>query len=530
MRTTGSASLTGVEVRAEEMDSNGKIRIIERRTLAGAFTGDPTSTAPSALTKIGIKCEGHNPVLAIGKHSTVPLPGCGQEIYPLLRGASNLYFAQVVSSIYIPDIDDRELSQEILDLLDDHRMKMSLMLSAQNSENGLISEKAVRNALRTYYPESVVEPAALAEAANKHILIDILLGDRKVHAFLSQKIKVSSDNKLSLEMVVMAIKNHCPDWGIDPGALLPMLSEKLDGKSGDTDNGANNTQDMSLETDYRHQEYRVFCRDIQEGYPKTNLLIRSSDMNNYDALVNASFDRISLLNKLRETRAFVGFSRIFPDELTQEEQWKLIARKKMKWLPAVIVRGEGIFLKFREDKLNLWLAKHGAFHNERLSTINVNLGEMRERRHQEQKAVTPKYVLIHTLAHLLINQLVYQCGYGSASLRERIYAADGEKPMSGILIYTAAGDSEGTMGGLVRMGKPDYLGEILAKALEKARWCSTDPVCIESKGQGPDNCNLGACHSCALLPETSCEEQNRMLDRGVVVGTLERPDVGYFYD
>ena len=100
--------------------------------------------------------------------------------------------------------------------------------------------------------------------------------------------------------------------------------------------------------------------------------------------------------------------------------------------------------------------------------------------------------------------------------------------MSGVLIYTAAGDSEGTMGGLVRMGEPGALEAVVAKALEKARWCSSDPVCIESSGQGPDSCNLGACHSCALLPETSCEEQNRILDRGVVVGTIEHPDVGYF--
>jgi hypothetical protein len=91
--------------------------------------------------------------------------------------------------------------------------------------------------------------------------------------------------------------------------------------------------------------------------------------------------------------------------------------------------------------------------------------------------------------------------------------------MSGVLIYTAAGDSEGTMGGLVKMGQPGYLEPILASTIEKAGWCSSDPVCIESRGQG---------HSCALLPETSCEEQNRLLDRGVVIGTLEQPNIGYF--
>jgi hypothetical protein len=116
------------------------------------------------------------------------------------------------------------------------------------------------------------------------------------------------------------IRSHCPDWGIDPLAILPALSEKLEGKRGDTDHGANTCQDTLIESDYRREEYRIFCRDMQEGYPKTNLLIRSSDLKNYGELAISSFDRISLLHKLRETRAFVGFSRIFPDELTQEAQ------------------------------------------------------------------------------------------------------------------------------------------------------------------------------------------------------------------
>ncbi len=84
------------------------------------------------------------------------------------------------------------------------------------------------------------------------------------------------------------------------------------------------------------------------------------------------------------------------------------------------------------------------------------------------------------------------------------------------------------MGGLVRMGRPGRLEGVFLRALERSRWCSTDPVCIESQGQGPDSCNLAACHSCALLPETSCEEQNRLLDRGLLVGTLSSPDLGYF--
>mgnify|MGYP003382449437 CR=1 FL=1 len=130
--------------------------------------------------------------------------------------------------------------------------------------------------------------------------------------------------------------------------------------------------------------------------------------------------------------------------------------------------------------------------------------------------IEPRFVLLHTLAHLLINRLVFECGYGSASLRERLYVSTGESPMAGLLIYTAAGDSEGTMGGLVRLAEPETLGRIIENAIEEAQWCSADPVCAEavySGGQGPDSLNLAACHSCALLPETSCEVFNKYLDR-----------------
>lgn len=188
----------------------------------------------------------------------------------------------------------------------------------------------------------------------------------------------------------------------------------------------------------------------------------------------------------------------------------------------------GIFLVFDKERLEDWDKRFGAFHRNRLKRVNKNLLDQASRRHQNTDAATPKFVLLHTFAHVLITQLVFDCGYGSSSLRERIYCSDTHPQMSGILIYTAAGDSEGTMGGLVRMGEPEFLDRTVARALDRARWCSSDPVCIETSGQGPDNCNLAACHSCALLPETSCEQQNRLLDRGMLVGVLDNPESGFF--
>jgi hypothetical protein len=115
-------------------------------------------------------------------------------------------------------------------------------------------------------------------------------------------------------------------------------------------------------------------------------------------------------------------------------------------------------------------------------------------------------------------------------LKERIYCSDASegKEMAGILIYTACGDSEGTLGGLVRQGRADTFPKIFNKAIENARTCSNDPVCSLSQGQGRDSLNLSACYSCALIPETSCEEFNSFLDRGVVIGTFDNPMLGFF--
>ena len=143
------------------------------------------------------------------------------------------------------------------------------------------------------------------------------------------------------------------------------------------------------------------------------------------------------------------------------------------------------------------------------------------------------FVLLHTISHLLIKQLSYECGYNIASLRERIYympEKDPDTKMAGILIYTASGDSEGTLGGLVRQGREDCFTRIFKEAIEHAQLCSNDPVCITSKGQGRESLNLASCHACGLIPETSCEVYNIMLDRGMVVGTFEEPKAGFYSD
>lgn len=150
---------------------------------------------------------------------------------------------------------------------------------------------------------------------------------------------------------------------------------------------------------------------------------------------------------------------------------------------------------------------------------------------ESSKMISAKFILLHTVSHMLIKEVSSFCGYNIASLQERIYCAEKSKDgidTQGILIYTAGGDSEGTLGGLVRQGRYDLFPNLFKRAVESAMYCSNDPVCSLSSGQGRDVLNLSACHSCALVPETSCEESNVFLDRGMLVGDFDDRKYGFF--
>lgn len=275
-------------------------------------------------------------------------------------------------------------------------------------------------------------------------------------------------------------------------------------------------------------------------YPEFTLLretpqddeLRASDPGVHAAIAG-HVDRVRSVTVLRETRVLRGFTRGRDRDLKIAEGKALLRRRPMPpdkdWLPAYVVRGEGIYFELDRERLAAWEARGEV--QARADLIATQYGQVITDRGGSPRDISPRMIMLHTFAHLLINELVFTCGYSSASLRERLYVSrDGGRDMAGLLIYTAAGDSEGTMGGLVRMSRPDRLQPVFAAALSDAHWCSTDPVCMDAgeRGQGPDSCNLAACHGCALLPETSCEEFNRFLDRGLVIGTFDDPTLGFF--
>lgn len=286
-----------------------------------------------------------------------------------------------------------------------------------------------------------------------------------------------------------------------------------------------------LETDtnsskYRAEEYEALTGEVGSFESQLGDFSRKeTNINDYELPYIKS---ISLIDKIRVVNALVGFSRIRPVASRNDSGFINVKNYKTNWYPACEVRGEGIFIEINQEDIDIWI-NNNPYVVERAKHLQENyVNSLIGKSHPRE--ISPKFLMLHTLSHLLISQLSFECGYSVASLCERIYCSDKEdsKEMSGILIYTANGDSEGTLGGLVRQGRPDIFPRILKKAIFNAQICSNDPVCSMSRGQGQDSLNLAACHACALLPETCCEERNRFLDRGLIVGTYDNPEIGFW--
>ncbi len=294
--------------------------------------------------------------------------------------------------------------------------------------------------------------------------------------------------------------------------------------------GESDSEYTTTSIKYRAEEYVALNGEVAIGDTNGEFVREGMDVTDYGIPYVKS---ISLIHKVREVQALIGFSRLEPlDEESASENNKITAvnikEDDTRWYPGYEVRGEGIFIEFDDDEIDIWRSNNKEI-SERVALLNDNYKKSYYGSKKERE-ISAKYLLLHTISHLLMKQLSFECGYNIASLKERIYCsepADG-RSMSGILIYTASGDSEGTMGGLVRQGRPDVFPDIFKKAIESAVACSNDPVCSLSQGQGRDSLNLSACYSCALVPETSCEEFNVFLDRGTVIGTFESPEIGIY--
>lgn len=271
----------------------------------------------------------------------------------------------------------------------------------------------------------------------------------------------------------------------------------------------------------KEQEYVALTRGKPQRSAKQDFVcVPAADVTPAVAEV---FRSVMVVKRLREVRVLASFTRVRePEPSDIDDRISPLGREELDWMPAIEVVGEGIFVELAPGRLAEWESQGRL--QQRVDVLRENASNREQGRSSVLSGrISARLLLTHTLAHLLINQWSLECGYPAASLRERLYVTDEH---AGLLIYTATSDSAGSLGGLISQANPDRLEPSMRSALASAAWCSSDPLCIESDPGGTDALNLAACHCCSLLPETSCEEMNLLLDRATLIGIPGRFD-GY---
>jgi Domain of unknown function (DUF1998) len=270
--------------------------------------------------------------------------------------------------------------------------------------------------------------------------------------------------------------------------------------------------------------------DVLEG----DFYARTRQLSNLKPALAERLDRIVLVHRLREVIAQVGFTRFEAEVPDIEGELSIGVRRaaldiEPTWVPAIENKGEGVLIAFSPTAIHQWETRDAV--QARGRELLQGFTQWRKRRDiPEDKAIFPglPYIMLHSLSHLLIASVSLECGYAASSISERIYAGESGY---GILLYTGSSGSEGTLGGLVEVGK--QIEHHLVTALEFGKLCSNDPVCAQHQ---PDNVQEerflhgAACHSCLLIAETSCERRNEFLDRALVVDTVESTGAAFFPD
>jgi hypothetical protein len=392
----------------------------------------------------GLRCSGSRPWLGDKQE------GCDAPVRALLRGASNVYFPALASSLDIPPWADR--IQRSLGAIDWNR---------------------------------------LAAAPHDQKRLDIIRA-----------------NDLADRL------------GMTPEDLLKAVTHRLEMLSHQSD-----------ET-IRYDEFQAFLNPVSAD--QVEFEVRPEVV---APEIRQFFSSVISVKRLREVRAIRSFTRIRPPadwRASGSQHFADLALTRKDWLPAIEVRGEGVFLQMNAETLAAWEARLEAddFWAERLRDVNESYRAEFVSRHGADvpipRQITLRFMMIHSLAHTLMRQLALSSGYSAASLRERLYCDDRYPQMNGLLIYTASPDADGTLGGLSRQARPLRILEVIVDGIQSMRWCSSDPLCIEGVLARSERQNPAACHSCLLAPETSCEEFNRLLDRALLVGTPERRVDGFF--
>jgi hypothetical protein len=275
--------------------------------------------------------------------------------------------------------------------------------------------------------------------------------------------------------------------------------------------------------------------ELGDDKPDGTFFARTLSKSVWDQRWMSGVQRVVLVHRLREVMAQVGFTRfeaVSPDidgELEMGVRRAPLARE-ISWLPAVENRGEGVFIQFQTEAVRQWASRPEVKERGRELLAGYDAWKAehpgRSLAFVEAGGLLP-YVLFHSFSHLMITAVSLECGYPASSIRERIYSIPDIG--YGVLLYTGSADAEGTLGGLIQVGR--RIHQHIRNALDMGELCSNDPVCAQ---HDPPNVHErrflhgAACHGCLLISETSCEQHNEFLDRALVVPTVDNLGVEFF--
>lgn len=392
-----------------------------------------------SISRVVKRCSGKHPWLH-GRQA------CDGEVVALQRGATNLFYPNVVSAIDIPT--------------------------------------------------DVVDSPAQAYA-----------GQVKSHPRYQELLSIVATEAMSSNAVGWLCELIGMTAGCPPDVVMEIARADLEGRPIE---GVSNSQPTQFSQEQLLQEeWRTIDEAARQGGLESRTFSAFVEPLYEDApeWMRRLFAGVLLIRRLREVRAYLGFHRVKPSD--PERLVRPDVGAEQNWLPAMEVFGEGIVLIFRFELLRDWIGHLP-------ESVTSSMAKLEEKRLAENywflPQVDPITIALHTFSHLLLRRITFECGYSSSSLRERLYL-NPASGYAGVMIYTADGDSEGSLGGLVRQGRQDRLAQSIAEAVEQGRWCSSDPVCSETAGQGLGGFNHAACHACCLVSETSCTLSNTMLDR-----------------
>jgi len=308
------------------------------------------------------------------------------------------------------------------------------------------------------------------------------------------------------------------------------------------------------ETKSNDEELDSLLEAAKTGFPPSSKVSKKhAYVNIEDILLIKSKEfgvtfRISPIKQLQVIKTQVGYSREVGTQenilnSTNTRIGKLVTNSNhyddetTRWYLGDESFGEGIFIDIVESNID----EHGGLspvdqlsskNNETWNSINNKLEKILEdftessiTKDELEQAVTqtnPRFVWWHTLCHKLLLNLTVDSGFSIVSFGERVYCKKITKTgkyESGILIYTSATGTDGTLGGLVSLVEKEFMTELFQKSSNGILSCSNDPVCSERKIELHKK-EGACCHACELLSETTCNYQNRYLDRNLVKDTI----------